>query len=115
MSSITFVSMRLPRAVTVRYQDYERPTLLSLAQGHGIPLQCDCLNNGCGNCAVKVAAVRPTADDTVCLGELEKATLLRSGRITSEEYQARALTANTPVWRLACQYVPGKDDVWVAF
>ena len=115
MSSITFVSMRLPTAVTVRFEDYERPTLLSLAQGHGIPLSCECLSDGCGRCAVKVAAVRPACDDTVSLGELEKATLLRAGRLTSEQYQAQALAASTPVWRLACQYVPCNEDAWVAF
>jgi ferredoxin len=120
MSSITFVSMRLPTAVTVRFKDHERPTLLSLAQGHGIPLQCDCLtlncgNQGCGSCAVKVAAVRPAFNDTVSLGELEKAALLRAGRLTSEQYQAPVLMANTPVWRLACQYVPCNEDAWVAF
>ncbi len=115
MGTVTFLSPSLADAVTVRFPDYERPTLLSLAQGHGIPLHCDCLSNGCGSCAVKVAAVRPSRVDTVSLSTAEKATLWRAGRLTSEQYQAEALTANTPLWRLACQYVPSGEDIWVAF
>jgi ferredoxin len=115
MGTVTFLSPSLTDAVKVQYQDYERPTLLSLAQGHGIPLQCDCLSNSCGSCAVKVAAVRPSEVDTVSLSAAEKATLLRAGRLTSEQYRAETLTANTPLWRLACQVVPCDEDIWVAF
>ncbi len=115
MGTVTFLSPALPDAVTVRFPDYERPTLLSLAQGQGIPLRCDCQSNGCGSCAVKVAAVRPSCADTVSLSEAEKTTLWRAGRLTPEQYRAEALTANTPLWRLACQVVPSDEDIWVAF
>jgi ferredoxin len=115
MGTVTFLSPSLTDAVTVRYHNYERPTLLSLAQGHGIPLRCDCLSNSCGSCAVKVAAVRPSCADTVSLSAAEKTTLWRAGRLTTEQYQAEALTANTPIRRLACQYVPSDEDIWVAF
>lgn len=115
MGTVTFLSPTLTDAVKVRFTNYERPTLLSLAQGHGIPLHCDCLSNGCGSCAVKVAAVRPSRVDTVSLSAAEKATLWRAGRLTFEQYQAEALTANTPLWRLACQVVPSDEDIWVAF
>ncbi len=115
MGTVTFLSPTLTDAVTVRFQDYERPTLLSLAQGHGIPLHGDCLSNCCGSCAVKVAAVRPSRMDTVSLSAAEKDTLWRAGRLTPEQHQAEALTANTPLWRLACQVVPSGEDIWVAF
>jgi ferredoxin len=115
MGSVTFLSPSLTDAVTVRFHDYERPTLLSLAQGHGISLHGDCLSNGCGSCAVKVAAVRPSRMDTVSLSAVEKDTLWRAGRLTSEQHRADVLTANTPLWRLACQVVPSDEDIWVAF
>ena len=115
MGTVTFLSMALPRAVTVRFSDYERPTLLSLALGHGIPLHCDCLSNGCGSCAVKVAAVRPSPVFTVRLKSEEKDVLWGAGKLTSEQYQAETLPANDPLWRLACRYVPAGEDVWVAF
>jgi ferredoxin len=115
MGTVTFLSMVLPEAVTVRFPDHERPTLLGLAQGHGIPLHCDCLNEGCGRCAVKVAAVRPASADTVSLSAAEKDTLWRAGRLTPEQYRAKALAADTPLWRLACQVVACDEDIWVAF
>ena len=115
MRTVTFLSMVLPKAVTIRFPKSQRATLLSLAQGHGIPLQCDCTENGCGRCAVKVATVRPSGADVVNLGAAEKDTLWRAGRLTPEQYRADTLTARQPMWRLACQYVPADQDIWVAF
>jgi ferredoxin len=116
MSTVTFLSAILPKAVTVKFAaEYEQPTLLSLAQANGIPLRCDCLNNGCGECAVKVAAVRPSDGTTVALTDAEKSALWHVGKLTAEQYRARALAARTPLWRLACRYVLGDEHIWVAF
>ena len=118
MGTVTFLSLALPRAVKVRSADYGRPTLLSLAQGNGIPLHCNCGQGECdgsASCAVKVAAVRPSGASTVHLNAEEKAALWRAGKLTPEQYQADALAANTPLWRLACQVVPSDEDIWVAF
>jgi len=115
MSTVTFLSMLLPKAVKVQFAKYERPTLLSLAQAHGIPLHCDCRNSVCGDCAVKVAAVRPLNGTTVALTDAEKSALWKVGKLTAEQYRARTLVARAPLWRLACQYVPSGEDIWVAF
>lgn len=115
MGTVTFLSMALPKAVTVRFSDYERPTLLNLALNHSIPLHCDCLSDSCGSCAVKVAAVRPSPMATVRLKPDEKDVLWGAGKLTSEQYQAETLSASDPLWRLACRYVPAGEDVWAAF
>ncbi len=115
MGTVTFLSPVLPSAVTIRFSKYERPTLLNLAQSHGIPLRCDCRIAGCGKCAVKVAAVRPSRVFAVRLNTEEKKTLWCAGKLTAEQYQADTLPASSPLWRLACRYIPSGEDVWVAF
>jgi ferredoxin len=118
MASVTFLSMTLPRAITVSIPDHNRSTLLSLARRHGVPLRCRCGKRGCESCtgcAVKVAAVRAGRKSTVCWDSRERDALWRAGKLTAAEYRARTWVTRSPFWRLACRYVPGGDDVWVAF
>ena len=118
MANVTFLSMTLPRAITVSVPDHNRSTLLSLARRYGVPLRCSCGRRGCEHCAscvVKVAAVRPTRKSTVFMDSKERDTLRRAGKLTAAQYRARTWLTRSPFWRLACRYVPGGDDVWVAF
>jgi ferredoxin len=117
MGTVTFLSMLLPQAVTVPFTGHGRDTLLNLARRHGIPLPCDgepgC--TACQECAVKVAAVRPLRGSTVALTEAEKTALWRVGKLSADQYRARALPAREPLWRVACRYVLGDEHIWVAF
>lgn len=118
MGTVTFLTMSLPKAITVSIAGHNRSTLLSLAQRHGAPLRCRRRRRGCGrctSCAVKVAAVRPTRKSVVCLDSNERETLRRAGKLTAAQYRARTWVTRSPYWRLACRYVPGGDDVWVGF
>jgi ferredoxin len=118
MGNVTFLSMTLPRAITVSIPDHNRSTLLSLARRYGIPLRCNCGRRGCESCtscAVKVATVRPTRKSAVHMDSKERDVLRHAGKLTAAQYRARAWVTGSPFWRLACRYVPGGNDVWVAF
>jgi ferredoxin len=118
MANVTFLSMSLPRAITVSVPDRNRSTLLSLARRYGVPLRCSCGQRGCdtcASCAVKVAPVRATRKSAMHLDSDEREALRRAGKLTAAQSRARALVTSSPFWRLACRYVPGGDDVWVAF
>jgi ferredoxin len=118
MANVTFLSMALSRPVTVSVPEHSRSTLLSLARRYGVPLRCSCGRRGCdscASCAVKVAPVRPKRRSAMHLDSREREALRRAGKLTAAQSRARALVTRSPFWRLACRYVPGGDDVWVAF
>ncbi len=108
MAQVTFLSLRLPEAITVRVAGGNRRSLLTLARRFRVPLRCQRGQRACGRCAacaVKVATVHPAQRATRHPTRQERQALRGAGK---------QWNAQGPFWRLAREYVPG-EDVWVAF
>ncbi len=89
-------------------------TLLNLASSLNLPLYNECRMERCGNCAVKVAVV---GKHTTCQsqpGEIEKSILYRAGKLSREQYKSETPPVRQSLWRLACQYVIGNEEIVVA-
>ncbi len=115
MAQVTFLSLRLPQAVTVRVSGRNRDSLLRLAQRLRVPLRCARSQRSCGRCgacAVKVATVHPARRATRHPTGREREALRRAGKRMPRA--GAHLASHGPFWRLASHYVPG-EDVWVAF
>ncbi|MDA8389511.1 MAG: hypothetical protein M0Z76_02055 [Gammaproteobacteria bacterium] len=116
MAQVTFLSMQLPRAVTIRIPGRNRRTLLALARCFGVPLRCQRGRPACGRCAacaVKVATIHAARRATRLPGAQERQALSRAGKSPTRRGPRRP-ASHGPFWRLASRYVPG-EDVWVAF
>ncbi|HYE37191.1 2Fe-2S iron-sulfur cluster-binding protein [Methylocaldum sp.] len=119
MCSITFLGQRqnggtLERT-QVRFRGGRRCTLLELIEQHGLHHRCACRNGTCGSCAVKVAVLRHKGQHPgVYLGNPERETLFAAGRLTRQQYASPVLACSSPIWRLACQYLVGEEDIVVA-
>jgi hypothetical protein len=120
MASITFLAPRQPDGTLERIQVDLLPggredTLLDLIERQGLRHPCECRDGTCGQCAVKVAVVNPdTGEPGVFLGRVERETLYACGRLTRHQYASPVLASHRPLWRLACQYAIGEEDIVVA-
>lgn len=117
MASITFLAQGQPGGTLERIQVRGcRRTLMELIEQQGLHHRCACRAGTCGRCAVKVAVLpsegrRPALE----LGQTERETLFAGGKLTRHQYDSPLLAASVPLWRLACQYQPGDEDIVVAF
>ncbi|CAL1240564.1 2Fe-2S iron-sulfur cluster-binding protein [Candidatus Methylocalor cossyra] len=119
MGSITFLARRRcggwVEQIQVRRSGRGRRTLLELIERHGLRHRCDCRAGTCGSCAVRVAVVGSQGGfPGVRLGPLERETLYAGGKLTRQQYAAPLVASGVPMWRLACQYHPGEEDIIVA-
>lgn len=119
MSSVTFLGPLgrdgMMQRVEVRLAAGERCTLLRLIERHDIPGKCICRSGECGSCAVKVALLHEVGTrPEVHIGAAEKKTLFASGKLTRQQFSSPFLAYRAPLWRLACQYVVGDEDIVVA-
>ena len=89
-------------------------TLLNLASSLNLPLYKECCMERCGACAVKVAVVGRHATCHSQPGEIEKSILYQAGKLSREQYKSEAPPARQSLWRLACQYVVGNEEIVVA-
>lgn len=90
-------------------------TLLELIERHGLFHRCNCREGKCGTCAVKVAVLkRGSSMPGVHLGQLERETLFKAGRLSRHQYASPLLSFDHPLWRLACQYVVEEEEILVA-
>jgi ferredoxin len=118
MASITFLAQRQHGGMTERIQvrrRCRRCTLLELIEQHGLRHRCECRTGTCGSCAVRVAVLHPEGGPPgICLGHTERETLFAGGRLTRQQYASPILACGRPIWRLACQYIVGEEDIVVA-
>lgn len=111
MSTVTLLS---PLGQSATYTLPYGETLLNLAGRLKLPLYTECRMDRCGACAVKVALVDKPGVCKVRLGEVERSILYRAGKLSREHFAADNVPAREPLWRLACQYVLGNEEVLVA-
>ncbi len=114
MGCISFLNPALHDRITVPVPEVGKPTLLSLSKKYQLALRCDCVSGKCGMCAVKVAPLNRESPRRVRLTGMEKEVLHRLGKLSDQQYQSEELPDMPPLWRLACQYVVGDEDIWVA-
>jgi ferredoxin len=115
MANITFSSPKLKKDLTVYATAGDTSTLLSVAQGHNIPMNFECENGECGSCAIKVTVLENKQPLGIHLTEKEKTVLKLSGRITHAQIDAAENADIPPPWRLACQFIVRNEDILVTF
>lgn len=117
MAAITFLAQRRPGGALERIQVRSQGrTLMEVLEQQGLPHRCVCRTGSCGKCAVKVAVLHPEGRrPTLALGQAERETLYAGGKLTRHQYDSPLLAGSAPLWRLACQYQPGEEDIVVAF
>lgn len=90
-------------------------TLLNLANSLNLPLYTNCRMERCGECAVKVAVLGGRGGcKAQQLGEVEKSILYQAGKLSREQFASSGSSERRPIWRLACQYVVGNEEIMVA-
>jgi ferredoxin len=119
MASITLLAQRQPGGTLERIQVRGRGrcrTLMELIEQQGLNHRCMCRAGSCGHCAVKVAVLpRESARrPEIQLGRAERETLFAGGKLTRQQYASPILACSAPIWRLACQYIVGEEDIVVA-
>ncbi len=113
MATVTFLDPPfLGQSVTCT-APYGR-TLLNLASSLNLPLYNECRMDRCGACAVKVVVLGARSACKIQLGEVEKSILYRAGKLSREQFRSETPPAGQSLWRLACQYVVGNEEIVVA-
>ena len=117
MASITLLAQRRSGGALERIQVRGcGHTLMELIEQQGLSHPCLCRAGTCGRCAVKVAVLHSEGQrPALRLGQTERETLYAGGKLTRHQYDSPLLAASAPLWRLACQYQPGEEDIVVAF
>ena len=113
MATIRFTSSRLDTRVTV--DGAGRPTLLSVAREHAVPIPFNCQSGDCGSCMVRV--------ETISLGRMppvpptasERLVLTAARRLTADDIAEAERRGMSPKVRLACQYRLGDEEIAVSF
>ena len=112
--TVTFVAMRLARCIEVKADPTRGDNLLELAVRHQVPLPCDCRQGECGRCAVKVARLH-ASPGSARLTLRERYLLLQAGKISLRQFHDEYLPDHPALWRLACEYRIGDEEIMVAF
>ncbi|MBI5461865.1 MAG: 2Fe-2S iron-sulfur cluster binding domain-containing protein [Gammaproteobacteria bacterium] len=89
-------------------------TLLNLAGSLKHRLYAECRAGRCGACAVKVMVLGERGACKMQLGEIEKSILYQAGKLSREQYRSETPPDSSSLWRLACQYVVGNEEIVVA-
>lgn len=116
MASITFLASSQPGGTLERLQVARcGRTLMDVIDRYGLRHRCECRSGGCGKCAVKVAVLHQEGPrPTLLLNQTERDTLLAKGKLSRYQYDSPVLGSSAPMWRLACQYQLGEEDIVVA-
>ncbi|MHB8253754.1 MAG: 2Fe-2S iron-sulfur cluster-binding protein [Acidiferrobacter sp.] len=114
MGSVTFLTSPFEEERVITLEPQSKATLLSLACQLPWPLHKTCGQGVCGACAVKVVLLDPEPPERlVAISREERIILYQAGKLTDAEYRAPALAARPALWRLACQYVVGDENILV--
>lgn len=111
MATVTLLS---PLGQSVKSKLPYGQTLLNLAGSLNLPLYTECRMQRCGACAVKVAVLDDRGAGQVGIGEVERSILYSAGKISREQFKSAAPPDNRSLWRIACQYVVGNEEIVVA-
>ena len=115
MASVTVLKPDMGEALTVEVRSQEKRTLLSLLTQMRVFDPCVCERKLCGECAVKVVPKSHGREPRpVQLDAYERTVLLEAGKLSREQYEAKAIPAAPSLWRLACQYVLRYEEIIVA-
>lgn len=115
MATIRFLSSCIDKTISVRGSPGERPTLLSIARDHGVPILFNCVTGDCGACLVHVETRSSGAAEVAPLSEKEKFLLQTMVLLTAADVENFEKRGVPPDVRLACQYRPGDEDIVVMF
>ncbi len=115
MSTIRFLSSSTDKTVTASAPSGERPTLLAIAQEHGVPILFNCDSGDCSACLVGVETLSGTKTAFAPLTDKEKFLLTSMVFLTDADVRNAEAGRAAPESRLACQYRPGDEDIVVTF
>jgi ferredoxin len=118
MATITFTSAHMTKTVFVDVSGLPAPTLLAIAQAHGVPVPFNCTFGGCGACLVRIKekTIAHAAAGAVGPGEDEAWLLDAMGKLTPEDTGFVEADGLVESYRLACQYViRGDEEIEVAY
>ncbi|HEX8986585.1 MAG TPA: 2Fe-2S iron-sulfur cluster binding domain-containing protein [Rhodocyclaceae bacterium] len=117
MPLITFSSpLHKDKTVYAVAGDHKR-TILQIAKGNHIPIDCSCEDGECGTCLVKVTVIdknKPRMGNP--LNEREQKVLKEMGKITQAQIDQMMVDDFPPnEWRLACQVIVRDEDLLVEY
>jgi ferredoxin len=115
MATIRFSSSHMERRVTVDVEAADRPTLLSLAREHGVPIPFNCQSGDCGSCMVRVETISVGSGPASPLTDGERLVLTAARRLTADDIAEAERCGMSPEVRLACQYRLGDEEIAVMF
>jgi ferredoxin len=101
--------------VTVDVAAAERPTLLSVAREHGVPIPFNCQSGDCGSCMVRVETISIGRMPVAPLTDGERLVLTAARRLTADDIAEAERRGMSPKVRLACQYRLGGEEIAVMF
>lgn len=117
MAKITFTSAQSTKTVHIDAKASPAPTLLAIAQAHGVPVPFNCTFGGCGACLVRIKAKTGAGGgEPACLGEEEAWLLDVMGKLSPEDTGFVETDGMIESYRLACQCViAGDEEMEVAY
>lgn len=115
MATIRFLSSCMDKTITVSTPSGERPTLLTIAQDHGVPILFNCDTGDCSACVVNVETRPSGTTEFAPLTEKETFLLTSMFLLTNKDVKNAEEGRAAPETRLACQYRPGDEDIVVTF
>lgn len=115
MGTIRFLSSSTDKTVSVPASSAEPPTLLNIAQEHGVPILFNCDSGDCSACVVGVETVAGASMAFGPLTDKEKFLLTSMFLLTDADVKKAEAGRAAPETRLACQYRPGDEDIVVTF
>jgi ferredoxin len=115
MALITFSSPEYKDKTVYAVAGSHTETILKIAREYKVPINFDCGNGECGNCAVRVTSVDKKDRMGYHLTEKKKQVLREMGKISKAELE-RAIVDDLPSeWRLACQMIARDEDLLVEY
>jgi ferredoxin len=85
------------------------------ANQYQVPMDCECEDDECGACAVRVTSVDRKQRTGYHLTEKEKGALRALGRLGRDELEKRIVGDLSSDWRLACQMIVRDEDMPVQY
>ena len=114
VATVHFMYSRINRRVSVEAAA-DRPTLLSVARAHGVPIPFNCESGDCGACLVRVETIAAGSAPAASVTENERLALTVARRLTAADIAEAERRGVSPKARLACQYRLGDEEIAVSF
>jgi len=115
MALITFSSPDYKDKTVYAVAGSHTETILKIAKEYKVPINFECENGECGNCAVRVTSIDKKGRMGYHLTEKEKQILREMGKISKEELERTIVDDLPSEWRLACQMIARDEDLLVEY